>query len=396
MKAPSGEMTGARAGPAPGAIRRRLTILAGTLVLLAAPPALAQEAIRIGAILTTSGPAAGLGEPQLKTLKLLVDEANAKGGVLGRKIELVTYDDGADPQKATVFARRLIEADGVHVILGPTASGPSLAIVPIVQQAGITNISFAGAAAIIDPVKSWVFKMPASDAMAARAIYLDMRREGRKKLAILHDTGGFGRASLDQFRKLAPLFDVGVGGVESYDPKDTDTSGQLTKLKGANADALLVLGIPPGPALVTKNFRDLGMTLPIYHTHALATPEFLKLAGPAAEGARIPAPPLVLAPSARGEFRAVVERYVEAYQKRYDAVPTVFAGYAHDGMMLTLAAIRAAGSTERNKVRDALEKISNAKGVNGTYNFSPGDHLGLGADALPLAVVRKGQFEPVR
>ncbi len=374
-------------------IRRQLSVCA---LLLLGTAAYAQDTIKIGAILTTSGPAAGLGEPQLKTLQLLVDEANAKGGVLNRKIQLIAYDDGADPQKATVFAKRLIEADGVHMVVGPTASGPSLAIIPIIQQAGITNISLAGASAIIDPVKPWVFKMPASDAMAARSIYIDMRKAGIKKLAILHDTGGFGRASLDQFRKHAPLFDINIVAVESYDPKDTDTSVQITKIKSAGADAFLVLGIPPGPALVTKNYRDLGMTQPIYHTHALATPEFLKLAGPAAEGARIPAPPLVLAPTDQGEFRSIVERYVTSYQKRYGVAPTVFAGYAHDGFMLALAAFKAAGTTDRAKVREALEKISNAKGVNGTYNFSAADHLGLGADALPMAVVRKSQFELVR
>ncbi|MDO8942561.1 MAG: ABC transporter substrate-binding protein, partial [Desulfobacterales bacterium] len=226
----------------------------------------AQDTIKIGAILTTSGPAAGLGEPQLKTLQMLVDEQNARGGVNGKKLQLVAYDDGADSQKATVFARRLIESDKVDVVIGPTTSGAALAILPIVQQAGILNVSLAGAAAIVEPVRSWVFKMPASDGMAARSIYLNMRKDGAKKLAILHDTGGFGRSSLDQFRKIAPLYDINVVAIESYDPKDTDTTVQLTKIKASGADAVFVAGVPPGPTLVTKNFRDLGIKMPLYHT----------------------------------------------------------------------------------------------------------------------------------
>ncbi|MDP3135957.1 MAG: ABC transporter substrate-binding protein [Burkholderiaceae bacterium] len=356
----------------------------------------AQDTIKIGAILTTSGPAAGLGEPQLKTLQMLVDEQNARGGVNGKKLQLVAYDDGADSQKATVFARRLIESDKVDVVIGPTTSGAALAIIPIVQQAGILNVSLAGAAAIVEPVRSWVFKMPASDGMAARSIYLNMRKDGAKKLAILHDTGGFGRSSLDQFRKIAPLYDINVVAIESYDPKDTDTTVQLTKIKASGADAVFVAGVPPGPTLVTKNFRDLGIKMPLYHTHAMATSEFLTLAGAAAEGIRIPAPPLVLAPGEQGEFRAIVDRYVQAYKKRFGAAPTVFSGYAHDGFHLTVAAMKAAGSTDKAKVRAAFEKLSDMKGVNGTYNFSPTDHLGLSGDALPMAIVRKGQFERIR
>jgi len=377
--------------------RRRLAALGMAIAAaLLAPLAAAQGTVKIGAILTTSGPAASLGEPQRKTLELLVDEVNARGGILNKKLQLIVYDDGADPQKATVFAKRLIEADGVDLILGPTASGPSLAIIPIVQQAGILNISLAGASAIIDPVRPWVFKMPASDSMAARSIYLDMRKRGVKKLAILHDTGAFGRASLEQFRKSASLYDITIVGVESYDPKDTDTSVQLTKMKSLEADAFLVLGISPAPALVTKNYRDLRLAPPLYHTHAVATPEFLRLAGAAAEGIRIPAPPLVLPGTDQGEFRVVVERFAVPYQKRFEVAPTVFAGYAHDGFWLAMAALKAAGTTEKAAVRAAFERITDFKGVNGTYNFSAADHLGLGADALPMAVVRSGQYQRVR
>ncbi|MDO8943674.1 MAG: ABC transporter substrate-binding protein, partial [Desulfobacterales bacterium] len=303
---------------------------------------------------------------------------------------------GGDSQKATVFAKRLIESDKVDAIVGPSTSGSSLAIIPIIQQAGIPNISMAAASAVIDPVKSWVFKTTASDVIAARAIFLHMRKEGIKRVAILHDTTGFGRSAVEQFRKSAQLLDISVVAVESFDPKDTDTSTQINKAKAASPDAFLVLAIPPTPALVTKNFRDLKLTMPLYHAHGAASDEYLKLAGAAAEGTRLPVPPLALPASDQDTFRTIIERYSAAYQKKYKIAPTGFGGYAHDALLLLTVAIAKAGTTDKAKVRATLEMLSDVKGVGGTFSFNAKDHLGLGADALPMAVVRDGAFRRIR
>ena len=147
-------------------------------LLLAAGAAIAQEPIRIGAFLSVTGGAAFLGDPEQKTLELYVEKLNAAGGVLGRKLQLVSYDSAGDAEKARTFAKRLIEQDKVDVIVGGSTTGETMAVVPLVEAAGMPFISLAGAVVIIEPVKKWVFKTPHTDRMACERIFLDMR--GRK------------------------------------------------------------------------------------------------------------------------------------------------------------------------------------------------------------------------
>ncbi len=136
--------------------------------LLFGGAAFAQEPIRIGAFLAVTGPAAFLGDPEQKTLELYVEKLNAAGGLLGRKLQLVSYDSAGDAEKARTFARRLIEQDKVDVIVGGSTTGETMAVVPLVEAAGMPFISLAGAVVIIEPVKKWVFKTPHTDRMAAR------------------------------------------------------------------------------------------------------------------------------------------------------------------------------------------------------------------------------------
>ena len=145
-------------------------LLAAAGLLLAAQGAWAQEPIRIGAFLSVTGPAAFLGDPELKTLELYVERINAEGGVLGRKLQLVAYDDAGDADKARTFAKRLIEQDKVDVVVGGSTTGATMAALPLMEQAGVPFISLAGAVVIIEPVKKWTFKTPHTDRMACEKI----------------------------------------------------------------------------------------------------------------------------------------------------------------------------------------------------------------------------------
>ena len=154
----------------------RTKLLAGlAAMLVAAGVATAQEPIRIGAFLSVTGGAAFLGDPEQKTLELYVEKLNAAGGVLGRKLQLVSYDSAGDAEKARTFAKRLIEQDKVDVIVGGSTTGETMAVVPLAEAAGIPFISLAGAVVIIEPVKKWVFKTPHTDRMACEKIFVDMR-----------------------------------------------------------------------------------------------------------------------------------------------------------------------------------------------------------------------------
>ena len=159
---------------------RTIRRVAQGLLLLALPlvwtlPAQAQEPIRIGSFLSVTGPASFLGDPELKTLEMQIEKINADGGVLGRKLQLIAYDDAGDAEKARTFAKRLIEQDKVDLIVGGSTTGATMAAVPLVEQAGVPFISLAGAVVIIEPVKKWVFKTPHTDRMACEKIFVDIK-----------------------------------------------------------------------------------------------------------------------------------------------------------------------------------------------------------------------------
>lgn len=164
--------------------RKTLTALSvGALLTLGAGQALANDTIKIGTFLAVTGPASFLGDPELKTMQMYIDNVNAKGGIDGRQVELVHYDTKGKAKDAVSFAKRLIKKDKVDVIVGGSTSGATLAVMPEVAKAGIPFISLAGSVKIIDPVRKWTFKMPHTDRMAANKIFGDMKKRGISKVA---------------------------------------------------------------------------------------------------------------------------------------------------------------------------------------------------------------------
>jgi branched-chain amino acid transport system substrate-binding protein len=171
----------------------KLLAISAMLAAFAAP-ALAQEAIRIGAFLSVTGPAAFLGDPEQTTLETYIEKINASGGVLGRKLQLVSYDDAGDAEKARTFAKRLIEQDKVDVIVGGSTTGSTMAAVPLVEAAQMPFISLAGAVVITEPVKKWVFKTPHTDRMACEKVFVDMNERKLSRVALISGTGGFDKS----------------------------------------------------------------------------------------------------------------------------------------------------------------------------------------------------------
>lgn len=262
--------------------------------LLGVGPVAAQEPVRVGAFLSVTGPAAFLGDPELKTLELYVERLNAAGGVLGRKLQLVAYDDAGDAEKARTFAKRLIEQDKVDVIVGGSTTGTTMAAVPLVEQAGVPFVSLAGAVVIVEPPKKWVFKTPHTDRMACEKIFVDLQARKLAKVALISGAGGFDKSMRAECMKVAPKHGIEIVADESYGAADTDMTAQLTKIKGSGAQAVLNAGFGQGPAIVTRNYRQVGLSLPLYQSHGVASKEFIRLAGTAAEGVRLPAAALLV------------------------------------------------------------------------------------------------------
>ena len=368
---------------------------AAALAFGAGLPALAADPIKIGAVLSVTGPAAFLGDPELKTMQLYVERINKAGGVLGRQIQLVHYDDGTDAGKANSFAKRLIDDDKVDVIVGGTTTGSTMSMVPLVEKAEIPFISLAGAVVIIDPVKKWVFKTPHTDRMAAEKVFDDMKKRGISKVALLSETSGFGQSGKKETEAVAAKYGITLVASETYGPKDTDMSPQLTKIKNvAGVQAVFVFGLGQGPAIVTKNYKQLGITLPLYHAHGVASEEFIKLAGPAAEGARLPAAALLVANKLadKDPQKPVALGYAKAFEEKWKTDVSTFGGHAYDGLMLAVDAIKRAKTTDKAAVRDALEATKGYVGTGGIVNMSPTDHMGLDLSAFRMLEIKNGDW----
>jgi branched-chain amino acid transport system substrate-binding protein len=355
--------------------------------------------IKLGASLSASGPAAFLGDPEAKTLYMLVDDLNAKGGINGEKIELVIYDDGGDPNKARTFATRLVEDDEVVAIIGGSTTGTTMSILSVAEDEGIPFISLAGAIQIIDPVREYVFKTPHTDRMACEKIFTDMQKNGITKIGMISGTGGFGASMEAQCLDVAGDYDVEILVQETYSRQDADMTPQLTKIKSTDGvEAVLNPGFGQGPAIVTRNYAQLGIDMPLYQSHGVASNGFIELAGKkAAEGVRLPGTALLIADiMEEGDpQKEVVIAYKTAYEEEYGEAVSTFGGYAHDAFRLMTDAMARAGSSDPSAIRDALEATSGMVGTTGTYTFSPADHLGLDLSAFRMLEIRDGKWTSI-
>ena len=370
-------------------------LVAGAALTLAAFGAIAADPIKIGSVLSVTGPAAFLGDPELKTLQMYVEDINKKGGVLGRQLQLVHYDDGSDANKANGFAKRLIDDDKVDVIVGGTTTGATMSMVPLVEKAGVPFVSLAGAVVIIEPVKKFVFKTPHTDRMAAEKVFEDMKKRGITKVALLSETSGFGQSGKKETEGVAAKYGITLVASETYGPKDTDMSPQLTQIKTPpGVQGVFIFGLGQGPAIATKNYKQLGITLPLYHAHGVASEEFIKLAGPAAEGVRLPAAALLVADKldAKDPQKPVVTAYTKAFQEKWKTDVSSFGGHAYDGLMIAVEAIKRAKSTDKAAVRDAIEATKGYVGTGGVVNMSPTDHMGLDLSAFRMLEIKNGDW----
>jgi len=370
------------------------TLLAAASLAFACA-ASAQEPIRVGAFLSVTGPAAFLGDPEQKTLELYVEKLNAAGGVLGRKLQLIAYDSAGDAEKARAFTKRLIEQDNVDFIVGGSTTGETMAVVPLIEQAGMPFISLAGAVVIVEPVKKWVFKTPHSDRQACERIFVDMKARGTTKIALISGPGGFDKSMRAQCMGVAKNYGIEILADEAYGAGDTDMTAQLSKIKNtAGVQAVLNCGFGQGPAIVTKNYKQLGISQPFYQSHGVASKGYIQLAGDAAEGVRLPAAALLVAETLPDSDpqKKVVLGYKREYEARFKSDVSTFGGHAYDGLMIAVEALKKAGSTDKAKVRDAIESVRGLMGTAGAFNFSPTDHVGLDVSGLRMLEIRKGDW----
>ncbi len=373
--------------------RTRIAAIALALAASSHAAAEAKEPLKIGALLAVTGPAAFLGAPEARTLEMLVEDLNAKGGVDGRPIKLIVKDTGGNPEKAISFAKQLVDEEGVFAIIGPATSGESIAVKQIANDARTILLSCAAAEVITTPVLPWVFKVAPKDSFAAEMIFRQMKKMGVKRIGLLSSNTGFGKAGKEQVEKLAPAQGIEVAASEVYDKAATDLTAEVTKLKAAGVQAILNWSIEPAQAIVIKNARQIGLQVPIFQSHGFANVQYARAAGAAAEGVMFPASRIVVAESlaASDRQKPVVASYKQGYEARYKEDVSTFGGHAYDALGILVRAVKEAG-LDREKARAAIEGMQGFVGTAGVFSFSPQDHNGLSIDAFEMLTVKGGKF----
>ena len=356
----------------------------------------ANETIKIGAIVAATGPASFLGDPELKTIQHYIKKINASGGVNGQQLELIHYDTAANPKKAVTFTKRLINQDKVVAIIGPSTTGETMAMAPFVKKAKIPLLSMAGGIVIVKPTKKYVFKIVATDRMACQRIMQDLQKRDLKNLALISGSGGFGKSMRKQCKDVAKDYGVTIVADETYGSKDADMTSQLLKIKNTkNVQAVLNPGFGQGPAIVTKNFKQLGLKQPLYQSHGVASKKFIEIAGAAAEGVRVVAPPVVVADKlpASSPIKKVTLDYKNEYEKAFNSPVSSFGGHAYDSLYAIVEAIKNQKSSNPEKIRDGLENLQGFVGVDGIVNMSKKDHLGLDTKSgMVLLEIKNGDW----
>ncbi|GAB1409984.1 ABC transporter substrate-binding protein [Desulfovibrionales bacterium] len=373
---------------------KKIGLIGSILGILLASSVCLAEPIKIGAVLSVTGAASFLGEPEKNTLLLLQDQINAGGGINGQPVEVIVYDDESDVNKCVMAAKKLLDQDQVCAVIGPSISGNTLAIAKFFSSAQVPLISCAAAEKIVKPVNPWIFNTPQLDRHAVLKIMDDAKAKGYTRLAILTVSDGYGQAGRAVLKELIPDSGCTLVADEVYGPKDTDMTAQLTSIKGQNPDALICWGTNPGPAVVARNRMQLGLTIPVYMSHGVASDKFIELAGEAAEGLVLPAGRLVAVDQVPADHpqKPVLDNYAQAYTARYASGVSSFGGYAHDAFLLVTEAIRLGSSAQAPDIRNNLEKIHDLPGTTGVYTYTPENHNGLDESAFSMVTITNGRW----
>lgn len=376
----------------------RLLVLCCTLLLV--PGAMRAQTsppeIAIGAILSETGPSAFLGGPEIRSLKMLVEEINAGGGINGQRIRLVSKDTGGNTEKAVSFAKQLINEEKVLAIIGPSTSGESLAIKRFCEAKKTILLSCSAAELIVTPVTPHVFKVAPSDSFAVKKIFAHMQNKGIKQIAVLSANDGFGKAGKEQLLRYAPEFGISIVSDEVYDKSATDLTATVAQLKArGDVQAVVNWSIVPAQSILVKNIRQASWDIPIYQSHGFANIKYAQAAGTAAEGIIFPASRILIADFLPdGEEKNFLLKYRNSYESRFKENISTFGGHTYDAMTILAKAIEKGGADPK-KVRDAVEETRGLIGTAGTFNFSKEDHGGLSIEAFAMITVKDGRFVPL-
>lgn len=361
------------------------------------------EPIKIAGIFALTGRAAHIGTAQRDAVLIAIDEINEQGGINGRPLEMVMEDTESTPTKAVMALKKILEAEDVVAIIGPTLTGTAMAMRGFIEQEGISAFMHSGGDVILkaplkkdDPASlpKWTFKSPykAADAMGKICQY--MSKHGIKKIGFLYSNEGFGKDGLRNVGVQAPKYGVEVVAQEAFEPKDVDMTSQLTRINAKGVDGIIAWTVGPAMGIIAKNVKQLGIKAPLFECHGAGDPIFWKVAGEAGEGVMMPSTKIVVADQLPDSDiqKKKIQAYVKAYIEKFNHEPGTMVAYGADAAFIVVDAIKKVGP-DRAKIRDAIENTKGYVGISGIYNISPEDHNGLSMDDIVMIKATKGGWE---
>ena len=366
------------------------------LALLAAP--LAQAQIKIGLMVSATGPTSAIGIPQKNTGALLP----AKIGDV--TIEYIQLDDGGDTTRAVQNVKKLIQENNIDALIGPSTTPNALAILPVIAEAKVPLMATVGTQSVVEPLdanRRWVFKTTQNDDLISEALVGHMVKSGVKSVGFIGLNDPYGENWYKVFSGQATKAGLSVVASERYARADQSVTGQTLKLLAAKPDVVLVAGVGGPGVLPQTTLREQGFRGVIYQTHGVATDDFIRLGGAKVEGTILAAGPMLVIDEipASNPIKAVSLRYIQAYEKLYGTRPATFGANTYDSGLILEHAIpgalkKAKPGTEAFRValRDALENAGNVVGCQGVFNMSPTNHNGMDKRARVLITVKDGKF----
>jgi len=352
------------------------------------------ETIRVGLIASLTGKYSALGSEDKKAVELAVEQINGAGGLLGKKLEVITRDDQTLPDKS-VLAYNELKQQGVAAVIGSVFSNSALATIPLAQTDGVPYLSLTPAEEQVIPIKPYVFVIPAlANAYAER--YLEYMQQSKiGKIAVAHDTkGAYAISGYNTTKALAGKYGVQIVRDEVFETATNDFSPLFTHLKGSGAQAFVFWGTGPAGVTATKQYAAAGLKIPLFMTPAQASKLWIDPVGSAGEGVTV-----LSAIGVVGDYlpdgpqKQIIQQMAAPYQQKHGYPPPQFAQDGYSACLLLFEAIKKAGSAERPKIQQALENLTLVT-PNGKYQYSPSDHSGLTRDYISVNVVEGGKFVP--
>jgi branched-chain amino acid transport system substrate-binding protein len=353
----------------------------------------AQGEIAIGVTIEQTGASKALGVPETNALKLVLEDIN-KTGVLGKKVKLIIKDNKSIPGEAARQVKDLINEDKVVGIVGAGTSSVTLSMVDTVEERRVPTISMAASEAIVPPLskRKFVFKTTPNGSSIVEVMMQEFAANGFKKVALLSVNNPYGDQAVRVLTSAVGRGGISVVGVERFDESQRDYSRQVASLVEKNPDAIVVASIMPGAAIAARNIKESGFQGRVYFDSGAGAELFVTGAGQASDGMYMVHTSILAAnqiaattPSALAQ-----KEFFTAYTQKYGTF-SGYASYAADALSLLVEAIKKAKSTDREKIRDALESLS-YDGLTGSYQFGPANHGGASGDGLTVLTVRGGAW----